>query len=73
MPYLTRVKTAILDQGFHNFARLKLQGPIRIGGREKVGPFKDFGEAELVQGNDDGGDGLLGADDENFDRFNENI
>jgi hypothetical protein len=30
---------------------------------------KDFGEAELVQGNDDGADGLLGADDENFDRF----
>ena len=51
----------------HHLPRLKLQWPISIGGREKIGPFKDFGEAELVQGNDDGADGLLGADDENFD------
>ena len=57
----------ILHQGFHHFPRLKLQWPIGIGGREKVGPLENFGEAELVQGNDDGGDGLLGADDENFD------
>jgi hypothetical protein len=52
---------------------LKPQWPIRIGGGEKVSPFKDFSEAKLVQGNDDGADRLLGADDENFDGFNENI
>jgi hypothetical protein len=50
-----------------------VQGPIGIRGRQKIGPFKDFGETELVQGNDDGADRLLGADDENFDRLNENI
>jgi len=29
----------------------------------------DFGKAELVQGNDNGAEGLLRADDENFDGF----
>ena len=34
-----------------------------------MGPFKDFGEAVLVDEVDDGVDGGLGADDENFDGF----
>jgi hypothetical protein len=59
----------VLYESFHNFARLKLERAIRVRGREKVGPFKDFGKAELVQGRDDGADGLLGADDEDFDGF----
>jgi hypothetical protein len=53
----------------HHLPWLKLQWPIRIGGREKVGPLENFSEAKLVQGNDDVADGLLGADDENFDEF----
>ena len=48
---------------------LKLKRPIGIGSTEEVGPFKDFGKAELVQGNDDGANGLLRADDQNFDGF----
>ena len=42
---------------------------IGVGGTEKVCPLEDFGEAELVQGDDNGADGLFAADDEDFDRF----
>ena len=48
---------------------LELQWPISVRGGEKVGPFEDFGKAELVQGNNDGADRLLRADHKNFDRF----
>lgn len=48
---------------------LKLQGAIAVGSAEKVCPFKDFGKAELVEGNDDGTHRALAADNENFDGF----
>lgn len=59
----------VFDQGFHNFSGLKLQGTIGVGGGEEVCPFEGFGKAELVEGVDDGGNGLFGADDEDFDGF----
>ena len=39
-----------------------------IGG-EKLGPFKGFGEVVMVEAVDDGVDGCLGADDQDFDGF----
>ena len=48
---------------------LELQGSIGVGGAEEVCPFKDFGETKLVEGDDDGADGLLAADDQDFDGF----
>lgn len=48
---------------------LKLQRPVSIRGAEEVCPLEDFGEADLVQGNDDGTHRLLAANDENFDGF----
>jgi hypothetical protein len=48
---------------------LKLQWPIGIWGAEEVCPFKNFGETELVEGDDNGTDGGFAADDEDFDGF----
>lgn len=59
----------VLYEGFHHFARLKLERTVGRGGGKKVSPFKYFRKAELVQGRDDGADGLLGADDQDFDGF----
>jgi hypothetical protein len=48
---------------------LKLQRAIAVGSAEKVCPLKDFGKAELVEGNDNGTHRAFAADDENFDGF----
>lgn len=48
---------------------LKLQWPVAVGSTEKVCPLKDFGKAELVEGDDDGTHRALAADDEDFDGF----
>lgn len=48
---------------------LKLEGAVGVGGAEEVCPLEDFGKTELVEGHDDGTDGLFAADDENFDGF----
>ena len=44
-------------------------GWVGVGGAEKVCPLEDFGETELVEGDDDGSHGLFAADDEDFDGF----
>lgn len=46
-----------------------MEGAIGVGGAEEVCPLKDFGKAELVEGDDDGADRALAADDEYFDGF----
>ncbi len=48
---------------------LELKRPVGVGGAEEVCPFKDFGETELVEGDDNGTDGGFAANDEDFDGF----
>ena len=59
----------VFYQGFHDFMGLELEGAVGVGGAEKVCPLEDFGETDLVEGNDDGTDGGFATDDENFDGF----
>jgi len=59
----------VFHQGFHHFSLATLERALCCGCRQKVGPLEDFGEAELVQSDDDGANGLFGTYHKNFDRF----